>query len=361
MFPEAGGGAVKVLWGGEILSRMPTGGVARYCAELMRAAGRSGTEVLALCPPGAPPYPVAGEGIRQITAGRVGWVDRVRRGWFGADLFQAGYYESAPVAGLPSVQIAYDFLDARYPVFGANAPGFAEEQRRRLEAAGAVIAISEATRADVLRFTDVPEERVSVLYPVLPAFLEACGDRPAPAGGERPYWLWVGPRGAYKNFGTFLEGYCRTGRETGMDLVLAGGKQMRLEEGQYSMLMRAGLLERVRVLPRVSDEALYDLYAGAFGLVQSSLWEGFGIPLVEALWCGARLVVSDIPVFREVAGEAAVYADPQDGEAWAGALREAAGRPAVPVGAHRPALRERFGAGEVPGRLKAIYERVVSG
>jgi glycosyltransferase involved in cell wall biosynthesis len=320
---------MKILYDARIQMRFSTGGISRYCTELLRGlAMLPDYRLLVACPPGAPGFPVSDKSIQQFTL-RTPWLDRMRIRLFKPQLFQTSYYDGDSWPGLPRITTVYDFIDCRFPALQPNRCGFIEEQRKCIEGSRAVIAISESTRLDTLRFTDIAEEKVFVAYPAvaqhfqssIPTQDEQAQVRQKITGGQ-PYWLWVGPRRGYKNFSTLLDAFCKIARETDMHLTLVGGGERRLSEFEERQVLQARVEDRIHFLPRISDQDLRMVYASALALVQSSYWEGFGIPLVEALSCGTGLVVSDIPVFREIAGEFAIYADPFDGSAWIQALEQ---------------------------------------
>jgi len=111
----------------------------------------------------------------------------------------------------------------------------------------------------------------------------------------------------------------------------------------------------------VDEDDLPPLYRGASFLLQASLAEGFGLPVVEAMACGAPVVASDLPVFREVAGDAARFFDPRDAEAIALAMREVHADAAL-----RAQLRARgidrarsFSWDDAAERTLAIYREVL--
>lgn len=210
-----------------------------------------------------------------------------------------------------------------------------------------MIAISETTKKDVLRFTGVPEERIQVMYPRLaPVF---CG-APPEAGmcrrtrekltGGAPFWLWVGPRQYYKNFRTCWEAFLRHASDHSSHLVLVGGDSPRLGAQEQAEVIQNRIWDRVHILTHVPDEQLHRLYATALGLLQSSLWEGFGLPAAEALASGGALLLSELPVFHEIAGNSAVYLPPTDADAWAAAMQAQAQTPVFPDSSARADIVE---------------------
>jgi glycosyltransferase involved in cell wall biosynthesis len=172
---------------------------------------------------------------------------------------------------------------------------------------GKLIAVSEATRADLLRFYRLPADRVVVIHHgVETAFFEL--DRKQ----IESYVLCVSTLHPHKNLERLIRAYARRRRD--YRLVLAGmrGFHTRALEALIEQLGLTGSVQLTGWLPR---EELYRLYQRALAFVYPSTFEGFGMPVLEALASGIPVACSDIPVLREVAGEAALFFDPLDEDA----------------------------------------------
>jgi glycosyltransferase involved in cell wall biosynthesis len=172
---------------------------------------------------------------------------------------------------------------------------------------GKLIAVSEATRADLLRFYRLPADRVVVIHHgVETAFFEL--DRKP----IESYVLCVSTLHPHKNLERLIRVYARRSRD--YRLVLAGmrGFHTRTLEALIEQLGLTGSVQLTGWLPR---EELYRLYQRALAFVYPSTFEGFGMPVLEALASGIPVACSDIPVLREVAGEAALFFDPLDEDA----------------------------------------------
>jgi glycosyltransferase involved in cell wall biosynthesis len=191
-------------------------------------------------------------------------------------------------------------------------PLYAQALRR----AAAVFTVSEASRRDLVAAAGVPEAKIRVTpNGVDPLFFEAHRTQP----GARPYLLGVGTLEPRKNLPTLLDAFARlraSGRDLDLRLVGRQGWADRLR-------IEPALAPHVRLAGAVGDAELASLYAGAACFVLPSRYEGFGLPLAEALAAGAPAVASDIPALREVAGDAALYAPPGDAAMLARAIGEA--------------------------------------
>jgi len=191
--------------------------------------------------------------------------------------------------------------------------------RRSVALAAEVIAVSAATRDDLVRFYGAAPDRIAVVHHGLdhdrfrpiedPGALEETRRR---YGIDSPYLLHVGTIHPRKNLTVILRALADL-RARGLDvcLALAGGLGWRAEE----VIARGG--EGVRWLGYVAEGDLPALMSGARALVMPSLYEGFGMPVLEAMACGIPVVCSRASSLPEVAGDAALLVDPQDDQAWA--------------------------------------------
>jgi glycosyltransferase involved in cell wall biosynthesis len=210
--------------------------------------------------------------------------------------------------------------------------------RASVHKAAAVIAVSRQTADDVVRRFQAPPEKVTVAYngvdarfaPGLPGRTAAF--RRAKGLPDR-FFLFLGTLEPRKNLETLLSAYAAwRGRANPSDrdikLVIAGGKGW-FYDAIFARAANLDVQDAVVFPGYVPDDELPDWYRAASGFVYPSVFEGFGLPALEAMACGVPVLCSDIPALREVAGDAALVVSPRDVDGWAAGLALLAGQPAL--------------------------------
>jgi glycosyltransferase involved in cell wall biosynthesis len=366
---------MNILYDHQIFSSQVFGGISRYFYELMDSFHRDGDVCFSLalrysnnaylqgagwtkCKPFFPGRRFFGKTTLINTLN--GYESRRSIGAGGYDILHPTYYHPyyLPLVGKkPVVVTVYDMTHELYPgLFSADDPTIAWK-RAVLGSAQRIIAISENTKRDLLRFYRLEEQRVAVVH-LASSLRRSMHATPVP---DLPanYLLFVGQRGGYKNFSFFvrtLAPLLRSNPE--LAIVCAGGGAFTPQEAD--MLASLGIISRVRQVP-VSDDALVALYGGALAFVFPSLYEGFGIPVLEAFSCGCPVLLSNRSSLPEVGGEAVVYFDPEDEESF----RRAVVRVMDNAGLRESlAVEGRVRAGEfswekVARETRAVYESVL--
>jgi len=223
--------------------------------------------------------------------------------------------------GIAKVATVHDFWERYYP---GQQPWLNRTANRLLIAkvmahADVVVTPSVATARDAARFGRVAPGRLRVVpWGVNPSVF-----RPLPAariaevlarlGVESPYLLSLDVFNPRKNFGAVLEAVSRLPQGSGRPLTVVGIGRPRKTASSAAFRAQAvslGLRARLRVLDDVGSEDLVALYCGALAFVYPSVYEGFGLPLLEAMACGCPVITSDRSSLPEVAGDAALLVDP---------------------------------------------------
>lgn len=222
-----------------------------------------------------------------------------------ADLFISTYYRPAP-RGVKSVVLLYDAIHERLPSVGRNHPD-AMDKRAAIQEASAVIAISQSVADDCQRYFG---RAAAVAYcggseyftRALPSEVDAFQRR---HGILHPYVLMVGRRGGYKNGQSLYQAWGLWQGAANHLVLCVGGEDSTPADAAFDR----ALPQRRRRLA-LDDATLAAAYSGATALVYPSLYEGFGLPLLEALACCCPVVIGADGAGPEVAGEAGVYCDP---------------------------------------------------
>jgi glycosyltransferase involved in cell wall biosynthesis len=183
----------------------------------------------------------------------------------------------------------------------------AEVKRRAIMAADAIICVSENTKKDLLELLPVPAEKISVVYHASDIGAEhSHGPEPVPA---RPYFLYVGSRSPYKNFDGLLRAFAKAvSSRPELALCVVGPP---FEEDEVRLIGDLKLAGHVENYGHASDSHLAKLYRCSRALVYPSLYEGFGLPPLEAMSCGTVAVVANTSSLPEVVGDAGVLFDPR--------------------------------------------------
>ena len=232
------------------------------------------------------------------------------------DLFHPTYYDPYFLAHLgdrPFVLTIYDMIlerfSDRYPQEGTVRKG----KKLLAEKASRIIAISDSTKKDIIRFLEISEDKIQTIH--LASSLsstQGTGPSPSPMHSNLPerFLLFVGNRPGYKNFPFLIRALHRFfDKEHGLYLVCAGGGGFSEEE--MRMIRELGIFSRVLHYP-ADDATLSYLYAHAIAFVFPSLCEGFGLPILDSFSCGCPALLSNTSSFPEVGGDAALYFDPID-------------------------------------------------
>ncbi|MGE5601771.1 MAG: glycosyltransferase family 4 protein [Nitrososphaerales archaeon] len=247
----------------------------------------------------------------------------------GADLYHSPFYLMPYWPGLPAVLTVYDVIPLRYPEFSSarSRALFRMTSKLALRAARHVIAITENARQDFIGEFNIRPERITAIpLAADPAFRPQSTEtvQSVRAKYELPgcFVLYVGSNKPHKNLLGLVAAWDELVRESGAlaaQLVVAGVWDARYPEARNLAESRAD--SRVRWLGPIPDGDLPALYAAATVFVFPSRFEGFGLPVIEAMACGAPVICSNVTALPEVAGDAALLIDPVGKSSLVEALR----------------------------------------
>lgn len=316
-------------------------GVSHYIGSLLHHLPQAddAAEYVALVRRGAPPAP--GWRCRPARwdtghpAARVAW-EQLAQPWRlwreRIDLLHAPVYVGPAVLPCPMVVTVHDLSFYLYPELLRRASRVYLQRLTRISVARAagIIAVSRATRDDLVRVLGVAPERITVIHNGVDDAMRPIGDRAAIERFRR--WrglperivLFVGTLEPRKNVSALLEAYAVLRERWGgaHRLVLAGGKGWGFDDVEAT-LTRLRLGPADVILPGfVPQEELPLWYNAADLFVYPAIYEGFGIPPLEAMACGTPVIVSNRSSLPEVVGDAGIVVDPDDVEGMALAMRD---------------------------------------
>lgn len=230
-------------------------------------------------------------------------------------IFHSSYYRVHPSLKLKKVVTVHDFT---YEYFFKGLKKFIHSAQKEyaVKNADKIICVSANTKKDLLKFYPyIPEDRISVVH-------NGVGDDFAPSLKPREeileslglkedkFVIFIGERGGYKNFATAV----RACSAEGGFLLVLGGRDLGADE---ISLLNQHLKDRYKHFGYVDNDRLRDFYSIAFCLLYPSLYEGFGIPVLEAMRCGCPVIASNTSSLPEAAGDAGILTEGTSAEDFA--------------------------------------------
>ncbi len=231
---------------------------------------------------------------------------------------------------VPQVVVVHDLIPMRFPdEFPRHVQYFRYLLPVLLKRCRAIVADSEHTKRDLTMFYGIEAGKIRVV----PCGYDRSRYRPGidveRVKAARSYLLYVGILLPHKNLRQLLKGFAFVAPKLPHTLIIAGRKDPRYYPALEAEVRLLGLEGRVSFLDYVPADELPALYAGADMLILPSLWEGFGLPVLEAMACGTPVVATDIGPVREVVGDAGFLIDPADPNEMADAVLRVVGDEAL--------------------------------
>lgn len=237
------------------------------------------------------------------------------------DLVHSVAFTSPPLKKGKLVVTIPDMTFETHPQFhfDENIKFCREQSRLAARRADLIIAVSEQTKHDIIHILGIPAERIRVTYLAASSVYKPFKDQNEVRevlnkhGVNTPYILFVGAIEPRKNIAGLIRAYdsLDAGLKETFKLFIIGASGWHNVE-VYNLVSELGLQEKVKFLGFVPDEDLVFFYNGASVFVYPSFYEGFGIPVVEAMACGAPVITSNTSSLPEVVGEAGIMIDPGD-------------------------------------------------
>ncbi len=321
---------------GIIYNRQKTGGISRYFNEYFNELNKIDNDtkieiIMDKKPIGTLPKKenVSIEKIKQLTIPRPNRIfkplfqlvnDYIKNRYWGKltdGVFHSTYFTTYKNLKIPQVLTVYDMIYEKFPSFfhTKSSVEFVTQKKECIDLADAIICISENTKKDLVDYYDVDKNKIYVIYlGVSPDFKKITNKNIKEKflnkkNIKKPYLLYVGGRDKYKNFLTFIKAYCNL-NELNLDIIVVGGGKF--TEKEIDLFKKLNIKNKIHNLDFVSNEELILLYNCATAFVFPSLYEGFGIPLLEAMACGTPVATSNSSSLPEVAGNSALYFNPKD-------------------------------------------------
>lgn len=322
---------MRIFYDGQIYEKQPAGGINRYFANLIGRLPRRFTPFLLVsqkCEVNFPVHPNLK--VLSHQRFRLGYISyrveswlankysKIEEGYFSNitalrnfDLAHPTYYslltrQEVSKYKCPIVLTVWDMIHELFPEQVDPMGLGAEEKRRAILAAAAIICISENTKKDLLERYSLPEGKVKVTH--LASEINESISYGTESVPSQPYYLYVGSRSKYKNYEGLLKAFARAvSIRPEVRLCVVGQP---FNKAESKLMTDLKLTSQIQNYGHVADPHLAKLYRCSVALVYPSLYEGFGIPPLEAMSCGTVVVASDCSSIPEVVGDAGLLFNP---------------------------------------------------
>ncbi|WP_019499460.1 glycosyltransferase family 4 protein [Pseudanabaena sp. PCC 6802] len=331
---------MRILYDGQIYSWQAAGGINRYFANLIGRLPHDFYPSLTNCAsrdvnfPNHPNLNIYFYQRFNFRPGRISlqvekFYFRIISTWHKFDLVHPTYYESITGQGFqkfryPVVLTVHDMIHELFSSQMDPTKACAETKKKAITAAQAIICISENTKQDLLKYYPIPEERITIIPHASEIDISlSYGDDSVPA---QPYFLYVGSRASYKNFDRLLQAFANVvATFPDLQLCVVGSSFTKEEIRSIADLKLDSHLQYYSFL---SDRHLAKLYRCSIAFVYPSLYEGFGIPPLEAMSCGTPVIASNTSSLPEVVADAGLLFNPLSTDELSDCLRFVLDNPA---------------------------------
>ena len=315
---------MRILYDGEIFSRQRVGGINRYFIELISRLPKEYNSCLTIVSsshstlpqnPGLKIYPYKRFGIKpgRLSFAIEPYYFRLLENLVSPDIFHPTYHylltrKKLAKRKIPTVLTVYDLLQERFPELIDPQRIEIQFKQAAILAADAIICISENTKKDLLNYYDVSQDKVFVTH--LASDLKCTEDiqNIDRRLSQKPYLLYVGSRLKHKNFLALLYAFHNVSQSIqDLDLFVVSSP---FSQQEQKTIEEKKLTDKIHLISYINDNYLSQLYRNCLGFIYPSVYEGFGIPLLEAMQCHAPIIASNTSSIPEVVDDAALLFDP---------------------------------------------------
>ena len=224
------------------------------------------------------------------------------------NIWHSTYYTLPNDKYVAQIVTVHDMIYERFTqvFYGSGSDEFREIKKKCILNADAIICVSETTKTDLLNFYNLPESIVQVIHQGYSNEFKSTSISNNRLR-ENPFLLYVGSRASYKGVDILFQAYSQWSNNNNVELVVIGEEWSKEEMENLKYLK---IYDKVCLLNNIDDKVLAKLYLKALAFIYPSLYEGFGIPLLEAMASGCPIIASRIPSTVEVAGDCPIYFEP---------------------------------------------------
>lgn len=310
---------MHILFDHQIFSSQQYGGVSKYFAEVISRLPQESCEVTAWLSnneyakyhqlfkqtPFFPSFQFRGKGRIMSEIGKPYSIYKILKGNF--DIIHQTNFDTYLTRFMDKKPMVTTYHDVNFVTQHDYNSRMLSLQKKSLQRASAIIAVSENTKRDILKYFEIDEAKITVIHhgvsrPDIPVGLSA-------RVFNRPYILYVGNRHAFKNFKNFIKAFGMVASKfPEIDVMCTRGG---FNEEEWKLFRSLHIENRVHVV-QADEVTLNLLYRDALFFIFPSLYEGFGMPILEAMINHCPVALANASCFPEIAGDAGVYFDPTD-------------------------------------------------
>lgn len=303
-----------IIFGPEIWPLQENGGISRYCFELINHLHEFGINIKVLISPNNNVYSrrinpklvvkLLDQSPRVLKNAIAEIMTDHEAGIYHATYFDSNLIKIAKTLNLKTIVTVHDLIGEIFPTKIKWFQRRNREQAITAQLSDCIIAISENTKKDTIHYYKIQSDKINVIYL---GVSEMKSSKTEDLRLRDPFVIHVGKRDNYKNFSLTLNAISHSEKLSQLNVVAFGGGRLTLEE--MKQIESLGIASRVQHISG-DDSILAMLYESAAALVYPSLYEGFGIPPLEAMRCNCPVIASNRASLPEVCGKEVLYIDP---------------------------------------------------